>query len=120
MPSHGHIDGSRAFAGLLLLAHVVGVLFYGSKLSSLWVAYAALVVAALSVFCFLPRGQLRRVRGLVSGLAVAAVCATFAVAYQDITLVNGADYGALVLRAGVVGILIVMFKEARSSTSQTT
>jgi hypothetical protein len=113
MPGHGLITVARAFAGFLLLTHIVGVLFYAAKLSSLWVAYGALVVVALSVFCLLPRRQLRRVRWLVAGLAVAAACATLAMAYQDLTLVNGADRGALVLRAFLVGILVIMFVEAQ-------
>jgi hypothetical protein len=116
MLSHGLITVARALAGFLLLTDIVGVLFYATKLSSLWLAYAALVVIALSVFCFLPRSQLRRVRWLVAGLAVATVCATIPVAYQDLTLVNGADHGALVLRAFLVAILAIMFMEARQQT----
>lgn len=107
------LSAARAVAGFVLLAHIVGVLFYGPRLSGLWIAYGALVVAALSAFCFLPRRQPRWLRGLGSCLALAALCATVVVAYQDVTLINGADYGALVLRAVVVAILVLMLKEAR-------
>lgn len=111
MYSQGRINAARPVAGFLLLAHIVGLLWF-AKLPSLSLAYAALIVAALGVFCFLPRNLLRRVCGQVAGLAAAAMCATFAVAYKDITLINGADYGALVLRAVVVGTLIIMLGEA--------
>jgi hypothetical protein len=111
---HAQISAARAVAGFLLLAHIVGVLFYGPQLSGLWIVYGALVVTALSAFCFLPRSQPRWLRGLVSCLAFAAMCATIAVAYQDLTLVNGADYGALIMRVLVVGMLVLMLKDARA------
>lgn len=111
---HVRISAARAVAGFLLLSHIVGALFYGPQLSGLWIVYGALVVTALSAFCFLPRSQRRWIRGLVGCLALAAMCATFAVAYQDLTLVNGADYGALVMRALVVGILALMLKDTRA------
>ncbi len=103
---------ARMIAGFFLLSHIVGFLFFPVDLTSLSTVYTAFVVAALSIFCFLPRVLLRWVRGLVLVMAVAALFITLVMVYGDITLVNGADYGALVLRAGLVGILIIMLMEA--------
>jgi hypothetical protein len=118
MHGQSQVTVARTVAGFLLLAHVVGLLFYGPKLSGLWVVNGALVVSTLSVFCFLPRSWLRRIRVLAVALASAAICATLVMAYGDITLVNGADHGALVLRALVIGILVVMIVEATSQSAK--
>lgn len=114
MPRQGAIHAARAVAGFLLLAHIVGMLFYGPRLSSLWIGYGALVVSTLSVFCLLPRRWLRPVRVLIVALAGAALCATIVMAYQDITMINGTDYGALVFRGLLMGILVIMIVEAVS------
>lgn len=113
MLSHGRLLATRMVAGFFLLAHLLGFLFFPIDLASFSTVYTAFVVLALSVFCFLPRSLMRWVSGVVSTMAVAAMCTTFAKMYTDISLVNGADYGALVLRAGLLGVLLIMLLESR-------
>lgn len=113
-----HVSATRAVAGFLMIAHVVGMLFYGPRLSTLTLAYGVLIALTLGTFCFLPRHWLRRVRVPAVALACAALCATLVKIYGDITLINGADHGAIVLRALVVGILVIMIRDAISQSTK--
>ena len=105
---------ARTLAGLLLALHLFGWLWFAPTFGGVLFAYAALVAAALGVFCFFPRNWLPGSWRPVAALAVAAMAATFAVAYKDLTLVGGANYSALEFRLVVVGFLIVMLSEAVS------
>lgn len=105
---------ARMVGGFFMLVEIVGVLYFPFKLASFLTVDAAAVVAAMSVFCFLPRGLLRWVRYLVYVLAFAAMCTTFANIYNEISSVYGVNPVALVLHAGLVGVLITMLMEARS------
>jgi hypothetical protein len=111
MHANSYLKFARAVAVLLLVAHFLGLGWFASTLSGYWLLYGFLASAALAVFSLLPRRLLPRSWGPVFVLAVAAIGATVPVAYQDITLVNGADYGALVLRLATVCVFTFMLLE---------
>ena len=115
MLSPGHIRTAKLVAGFLLAVHVLGLIWFFSTLTALLGAYGVLVVVALSAFCFFPRSELPRNWVSVAVLAALAGLSTLLVASQDISLVGGADYGALVGRALVLAVLSVMCVEAVSS-----
>lgn len=114
MFSPDRLLAARMVAGFFLLAHLLGFLFFPIDLASFTTVYAAFVIVALSVFSFLPRSLLRRVRSPVSVLAAAALCITIAKVSTEISLVNVGGFAAFELNAGLVGVLIIMLMEARS------
>jgi len=115
MLSQNHILAVRMVGGFFLLAHVLGFFFFFPiDLASFSTVYAAFVIVALSTFCFLPRSLLRRVRDIVSVIAVATLCITTAKVSTEISLANVGDFAGFGLNAGLVGVLIIMLMEARS------
>lgn len=118
------MSASRLTAALVAVARPAAIFFAAvSALGFLWflgahrpldTAYFVTTVVALLTFAALPRRAFDKgaVRVLVVAAAVAALGTTVAEAQGDVTLVNGADYPALVLRGVEALIFVVMGLEA--------
>ena len=115
MLSPERLLAARMVGGFFLLAHILGFFFFFPiDLASFSTVYAAFVIVALGIFCFLPRSLLRRVRDLVSVIAIAALCITIAKVFPEISLANVGEFAGFGLNAGLIGVLIIMLMEARS------
>lgn len=105
---------ARAAAAFFAFVSVLGFLLFLGSHNSLTIAYFVTTIVALTAFAALPRKFLEslRIRALLIVVAAAAVAATIPQMYRDLTLMNGADHPAFVLRFLVCLILLVMGLEA--------
>jgi ABC-type transport system involved in cytochrome c biogenesis permease subunit len=99
---------------------VVAILFFsfawaGSAMRSITVLYFLVQGCSLVVYALCPRRAYfsNSFRKLVQGLAVVAVMAAVPMVLADITLPNGADWNAIVMRSLICGLFVAMFIEAK-------
>lgn len=107
-------------AGFLVLATVLGWVWYFDSFNILWHMYFSTMTISLVGIVVFPRKIYRSsFRHLFAAIFVITIIATLPVLYQDITLVNGPDSPAIVIRSVQVYILYLMTREAISNTVKT-
>jgi hypothetical protein len=112
------VSVARAAAAFFALVSALGFLWFLGYHDSLTIAYFMTTVVALIAFAVLPRRFLAstRIGTLVTIVAVAAVATTIPQMYRDLTLINGPDHPAFVLRGVVCAIFLLMGLEALTWT----
>jgi hypothetical protein len=105
---------ARAAAALFAFVSVLGFLLFLGFHDSLSIAYFMVTILALIAFAAFPRKFLASmpIRTLLIVAAVAAIATTIPQMYRDLTLINGADHPAFVLRFVECLIFLVMGLEA--------
>ena len=108
---------ARTAAAFFAAVSILGFMWFLGSHDSLTIAYFLATVVALIAFATFPRKSLTslRIRTLLVVAAATAVALTIPQMYRDLTLINGADYPALVLRFLECLIFFVMGLESLAS-----
>ena len=74
--------------------------------------YFVVTIVSLLLFAFFPRRSYPAAWWAITTLAIVALIVSIPQMYADLTLVNGADYGALTLRLIICLLFVIMVVEA--------
>lgn len=106
---------ARGVALALSAPFILGFLWFFGSFNGMWLAYWFTSVPCMVIVPILPRRFLYRfllVRAVVVLACGASILLTLPIMHFDLTLVNGADYPAFVLRCIQAAALAVLLVEA--------
>lgn len=106
---------ARGIALALSAPFILGFLWFFDSFDAMWLAYWFTSIPCMVIVPILPRRflyQFLLVRLLVVLICTSSILLTLPIMHFDLTLVNGADYPAFMMRCIQTGALAVLILEA--------
>lgn len=93
---------------------VFGWLWFANSFNIFWHAYVFICVIAFFVAVLSPAKIYQsQYRFLLVGIYLTSITATLLIMYEDVTLINDPDFGALIIRAIHIVIFVALIKETK-------
>jgi hypothetical protein len=100
------IDSLRVVCGVYAMITALGLVWFAGSLNAYWNTYALVTFIAFIVGASThAKAYQSKYRYTIAGLYALAVILTFPILYFDLTLINGADSPAMMIRS--VGCLVL-------------
>jgi hypothetical protein len=107
------INTFRIIAGIFAMITALGWLWFAGSFSIAWHGYALLMAVAFLVATISPSRVYRsKYKHVIAAIYLIGIVGTIPIIYEDYTLINGADYSAMIIRVIEIVVLGALAREA--------